>query len=304
MRQTKAAGQTQFTLRLGDCVEGMKALPEKSVDLVVTSPPYNLGIRYAKYEDQLEQEDYLRWSGQWAAEVKRILKDDGAFFLNLGACPTNPLLPHRLIVQLSDLFVLQNTFHWIKSITVQTKAGDQISAGHFKPIRSKRFVNDCHEFVFHLTKTGHVSVDRLGLGVPYSDKSNIARWGHTNGRDLRCRGNNWFIPYQTIVSRSKERPHPATFPTALAVNCIKIFGCRPDLVMLDPFLGIGHAALAAREAGVGQFIGFELDPDYLEVAEAAVQTGSTSVGHRVGHGPKGRPKGRERLANGAQGSLL
>ena len=89
------------------------------------------------------------------------------------------------------------------------------------------------------------------MGVAYTDKSNIARWGHTNGRDARCRGNTWFIPYKTILSRVKERPHPATFPVALAVNCIRVHGCRPDLVVLEPFVGIGHSALAAQQCQVG-----------------------------------------------------
>jgi site-specific DNA-methyltransferase (adenine-specific) len=255
----------------------MKSMADGCIDLVVTSPPYNLGIKYKKYQDAKAQHEYLAWCRTWATEIKRILKEDGSFFLNLGACPSNPLLPHKLIIELSELFVLQNTFHWIKSITVQTKKGDLISAGHFKPLRGQRFANDCHEFVFHLTKTGQVQLNRLGLGVPYSHKSNIARWGHTKGQDLRCRGNNWFIPYQTIISRNNDRPHPATFPTELALNCIKIHGTRPDLVMLDPFLGIGHAALAAKLGAVGTFYGFEIDPSYVEVARTAVQSGSTRV---------------------------
>jgi site-specific DNA-methyltransferase (adenine-specific) len=219
----------------------------------------------------------LTWSTKWAGEVRRVLKDNGSFFLNLGSCPSNPLIPHELIVRMkASLFVLQNTFHWIKSISIQTKNGEMLSAGHFKPLQSDRFVTDCHEYVFHLTKTGTTPLDRRAIGVPYSDKSNIKRWAHTRGRDLRCRGNNWFIPYKTIVSRSKQRPHPATFPTDLAVFCIKIHGCRPDLVMLDPFLGIGHSALAAQQCGVGRFIGFDIDREYVEVARQALQKGSTT----------------------------
>ena len=240
-----------------------------SVDIVVTSPPYNLGIRYSNYNDSRTRNEYLNWSREWAGEVKNVLKENGSFFLNLGACPSNPLIPHELIVALKELgFVLQNTFHWIKSITVETKEGEQVSAGHFKPIHSERFVNDCHEYVFHLTRTGRVKLHRLAIGVPYSDKSNIARWAHTNGKDVRCRGNNWFIPYKTIVNRSKERPHPATFPVALAAQCIKIHGCKPDSVVLDPFLGIGHSAFAAKECGVEHFVGFEIDPEYVRVAKA------------------------------------
>jgi site-specific DNA-methyltransferase (adenine-specific) len=264
---------TEFIIKGEDCIAGMSQLPGDSVDIVVTSPPYNLGIKYRNYNDNRTRDDYLVWSLKWAGEVKRLLKDNGSFFLNLGACPSNPLIPHELVVELKKLFVLQNTFHWIKSITIQTKEGEQISAGHFKPLQSKRFVNDCHEYVFHLTKQGATILDRLGLGVPYSDKSNIKRWAHTGGRDKRCRGNNWFIPYKTIVSRSQERPHPATFPTELAVNCIKIHGCTPELVMLDPFLGIGHAALAAQQCKIRRFFGFEIDTEYVKVARAALQRG-------------------------------
>jgi site-specific DNA-methyltransferase (adenine-specific) len=265
-----------FRLEVKDCIEGMLEMPDASVDLVVTSPPYNLGIKYRNYNDSRNRNEYLNWSREWAGHVKRVLKEEGSFFLNLGSAPSNPLIPHELVVTLKDLgFALQNTFHWIKSITVQTKEGELISAGHFKPLHSKRYVNDCHEYVFHLTKHGDTPLDRLGVGVPYSDKSNIKRWAHTEGRDLRCRGNNWFIPYKTIVSRSKQRPHPATFPVELAEFCIKIHGQGPDLVMLDPFLGIGHSALAARRCGIREFIGFDIDPSYVKLARAALSKGST-----------------------------
>lgn len=246
----------------------MRRLSAESVDLVVTSPPYNIGIAYSKYSDTVARQSYLEWSLEWAAEVKRILKPEGSFFLNIGASPSNPMLPHEIVLKFRDLFVLQNTIHWIKSITVKTRQGEEISAGHFKPINSPRYITDCHEYLFHLTKNGTVKIDRTAVGVEYSDKSNIARWGHTGGKDKRCRGNNWFIPYETIMSRDKDRPHPATFPVALAVQCIKLHGLAPDLVMLDPFLGIGNSALAAKECGVGKFLGFELDERYFEEAKS------------------------------------
>jgi len=61
----------------------------------------------------------------------------------------------------------------------------------------------------------------------------------------------------------------------LAVNCIKIHGCRADLVMLDPFLGIGHSALAAKRCGIGRFIGFDIDAEYVMVAKQALEKGLT-----------------------------
>jgi site-specific DNA-methyltransferase (adenine-specific) len=213
------------------------------------------------------------------------------------------MLPHQIVIELtsgSGGFVLQNTIHWIKSISIDAaakkgKVGDRHlnplnappsrdpgeadakrqarvqatikTLGHFKPINSIRFLNDCHEYIFHFTKTGRVEIERLALGVPYQDKSNIARWSHTRGSDLRCRGNTWFVPYETIQSRAKERPHPATFPVQLAEWCIKLHGVSRVRTMLDPFLGIGNSAVAARRCGVKRFIGFEIDETYLTEAK-------------------------------------
>jgi len=261
---------TRFHLRRDDCLKGLAKLSNEHVDLVVTSPPYNLGVRYGKFSDRQDRESYLRWCRKWAAQVRRILKSSGSFFLNIGSAPSNPMLPNEIVIELRDFFVLQNTIHWIKSITIEDRDSNVRSYGHFKPINSKRFLNDCHEYIFHFTKTGHAEIDRLALGVPYQDKSNISRWSHTRGSDLRCRGNTWFIPYETIQSRAKERPHPATFPVQLAEWCIKVHGASRVQTMLDPFLGIGNSALAAQRCGVKKFIGFEIDQTYLAEAKHRV----------------------------------
>lgn len=247
----------------------MRALLADSIDLVVTSPPYNLGIAYSRYSDRGKRETYLDWCETWAREVRRVLKPAGSFFLNAGASPSNPMLPHELLHRLRDLFVLQNTIHWIKAITIADETGE-VSRGHFKPINSPRYLNDCHEYIFHLTPHGRTPIDRLALGVPYQDKSNISRWSHTRGRDRRCRGNTWFIPYVTIKSRDKQRPHPATFPVELAENCIKLHGVARIETMLDPFLGIGNSAVAAQRCDVPTFIGFDIDAVYLREARRRV----------------------------------
>jgi site-specific DNA-methyltransferase (adenine-specific) len=296
---------TKFDLRNQDCITGMALLEEESVDLVVTSPPYNLGISYGKYSDRQDRRTYLGWCGGWAAQIRRILKSDGSFFLNIGAAPSNPMLPHEIVMTFRDFFVLQNTIHWIKSIAIDTvgerpQAADphlnRLSSlpgrdpnpdakrrvrvenglktfGHFKPINSPRFLNDCQEYVFHFTKSARVELNRLALGVPYQDKSNVARWSHTRGKDLRCRGNTWFVPYETIQSREKERPHPATFPVQLAAWCIKLHGVSRVETMLDPFLGIGNSAVAAHRCGVKKFIGFEIEDAYLAEAKRRIASG-------------------------------
>jgi len=261
---------TKFDLHRGDCIKGMARLPREHVDLVVTSPPYNLGVRYRKYSDRQDRQSFLRWCRTWAGQIHRVLRSPGSFFLNVGSAPSNPMLPHEIAIELREKLVLQNTIHWIKSIAIEDKEGNVQSYGHFKPIRSQRFLNDCHEYIFHFTKTGRVEIDRLAIGVPYQDKSNIARWSHTRGGDLRCRGNTWFIPYETIQSRAKERPHPATFPVQLAEWCIKLHGASRVETMLDPFLGIGNSAIAAQRCGVKKFIGFEIDEGYLAEAKRRI----------------------------------
>jgi site-specific DNA-methyltransferase (adenine-specific) len=258
-------------------VRGLQQLDPESVDVVVTSPPYNLGKEYNTYRDNLSTDAYLNWCERWASEIFRVLKNDGSFFLNIGSASSNPAFAFETMLEIRRRcsFHLQNTIHWIKSISIEREGAVQ-SYGHFKPINSDRFMNDCHEYVFHLTKEGKTKLNRLGIGVPYADKTNIARWSHTAGEDKRCRGNTWFIPYKTIHQRAKQRPHPATFPTELAVKCIRLHG-RQKCVVLDPFLGIGHSAFAALECSdsVKEFIGFDIDEEYLKIACEVLKCGYT-----------------------------
>ncbi|MCX6018456.1 MAG: site-specific DNA-methyltransferase [Chloroflexi bacterium] len=261
---------------LGDCLTGMAAMPARSIDVIVTSPPYNLGVRYGHYQDNGPREDYLRWLGDWTAAAARVLAPAGSLFLNVGSKPSDPLVPFQVLQIMTQTFKLQNVIHWIKSITIDSDAvgaasslSADLSVGHFKPINSTRFINDCHEYVFHLTHTGDVPLDRLAVGVPYQDKSNVTRWHGANKRDLRCRGNTWFIPYDTIQKRSSDRPHPASFPPHLPEQCILLHGRDRVRTVLDPFMGIGSTGIACRTLGVG-FVGFEIDPDYLHAARQAL----------------------------------
>lgn len=275
--------QPRFRLFEGDCIQGMRdKVDPASVDICVTSPPYNLRVQYRSYHDDKDWDQYLDWIEAWAAELKIRLKGDGSLFLNVGGTPSAPLLPFAVIERLvttKKLFKLQNTIHWIKSIAVPDGESDsERQIGHYKPINSDRFINDCHEYVFHLTPKGNTPLDRKAVGVPYSHKSNIARWSHTNGDDVKCKGNTWFIPYKTIANRAKDRPHPATFPTELAAQCIQLHGKNGSSVVMDTFLGIGHAAFAALECNVAEFIGFEIDKEYIRVAAEELRAlGATSL---------------------------
>lgn len=276
---------TESQISIGDCVAGMASMEAGSVDVAVTSPPYNLGIDYGEsVDDRRSPSDYLDWCSEWALGIHRVLKEDGSLFLNVGPSPSDQMLPHRVLSRMvrtedggsGGPFVLQNTFHWIKSVTVPDGNGDPTTKGHFKPINSPRYVNGCTEFVFHLTKSGRVPLDRKAIGVPYEHKGNLSRWGHTEGEDVRCRGTNWFIPYRTIQSRKGQRPHPATFPVELPRNCILIHGVGRPVVM-DPFMGIGSSWIAAIDCAASRFVGFEIEAEFVKEARRRAQEAQMSL---------------------------
>jgi site-specific DNA-methyltransferase (adenine-specific) len=268
---TLKSGRAAFTFYLGDCVRvmsGMAAVERECVDVIVTSPPYNLGVEYRTYDDQLPREEYLQWTDRWVAAAAGVLGTEGSLFLNVGHKPTDPWVAMDVAQTVRTHLHLQNLIHWVKSIAIDDRG---LALGHYKPINSERFVNDCHEFIFHFTPTGRTRLDRRGIGVPYQDKSNVARWQSAGG-DLRCRGNAWYIPYETIQSRDKDRPHPATFPPKVPEMCVRLHGLGRARVVLDPFVGLGSTAMACARLGMN-FVGIDLDKHYLD--EAVARTAAT-----------------------------
>jgi site-specific DNA-methyltransferase (adenine-specific) len=252
-----SATEHAHRLICGDCLAVLPTIDTGSVDVVVTSPPYNLGLTYRGYEDRRTENDYLDWLTRVSTAIRRVMKADASFFLNISGSSSAPWLPFELIVRLRPLFVLQNHITWIKSIATRSDA-----VGHFKPVAGQRFLHHNHEHIFHLTLSGDVKLDRLAIGVPFKDKSNIARRGHA--RDLRCRGNTWFIPYDTVQSKAAKFHHPSTFPVALPRWCIRLHG-RDDASVLDPFMGTGTTLVAAELEGASG-IGIEMDADYVDIA--------------------------------------
>jgi site-specific DNA-methyltransferase (adenine-specific) len=268
---TFKSGSAVFRFYLGDSVDVLGRLAPGSISAIVTSPPYNLGIRYRTYEDTLPRDRYLEWTSEWVGQAARSLSPDGSLFLNVGAKPTDPWTAIDVAQAARSHLHLQNTIHWIKSIAIEkalagARAGlaDDLAVGHYKPINSRRFLHDCHEFVFHFSPAGTTPIERQAIGVKYQDQSNVGRW-RTAASGVRCRGNTWFIPYETIQSREKDRPHPATFPPKLPEMCLRLHGLERLQVVADPFLGLGSTAVACAQLGVS-FVGVEIDEGYLKDA--------------------------------------
>lgn len=287
-----------------DCLEGMRSLDSESQDIVITSPPYNLDIKYGEYSDDQPRDQYLGWMADIFVEIKRVMKPDGHFFLNMGYSNVDPWVGQDVAMKARDHMVLQNNFIWVKSLAID---GQQM--GHYKPINSQRFANPTWEHLYHFTKSGKVPCDKTSIGVPYADKANLDKTGRWRGRlikklgfkdkrdfdsratdqqkeelhrllddktsrakpqeDSHCPGNVWFIPYDTITNRTDNRgTHPATFPVELAQRAIKFSGATGTL--LDPFMGTGTSGVAAVLEGL-DYLGFDLDAKYIEFAEERIQ---------------------------------
>jgi site-specific DNA-methyltransferase (adenine-specific) len=249
-----------------DSTTGLMTLPANSVDVVVTSPYYNIGTDYGKFKDNDSRSKYLNDMLAWAIVVRRVLRPEGSLFLNIDGKATDPWVPFDVANVLREVLVLQNTIHWIKSIAI-----NDVTVGHFKPINSDRFLNQTHEYIFHFTKTGNVPVDRLAIGVPYQDKSNVSRWASV-ADDLRCRGNSWFIPYTT---KQKKSIHPAEFPVSVPDWCIRLHGLPPveerhRFLVCDPFCGTGASGIASARLGV-HFVGIDINSIYLDEAFRRIQ---------------------------------
>ena len=240
----------------GDCSEILKNFADRSILQFITSPPYNIGIKYHSYKDNKTGEDYLEWIYDIFTEVKRVLVDDGSLFLVIGGTNVKPDIPTDVRRKLKGLFELQNDIIWVKSISIEDE-----SYGHFKPINSYRFLNNNYEHIFHFTKTGYVPIDRLSIGVPYTDKNNLKR--KKDPIDKRCGGNVWFIPYETINSKDQKGDHPAIFPRELVERCIRLHGYDKDTIVCDPFMGSGTTLVVAKQLDI-KGVGIELDEKYFE----------------------------------------
>jgi site-specific DNA-methyltransferase (adenine-specific) len=193
----------------------MNAQPENSIPCIITSPPYNLNIKYGTYQDDLPRDGYLKWLKDVAVAMKRVLTDDGQLFLNVGYSNIDPWVAMDVAQVFRQVFVLQNNLTWVKHIAVNDQG-----YGQYKPISSDRFSSATTESIFHFTKDGAVKVDRLSIGQRnkaegykypelYSESRHIAtqrrkasrKLGFDNWMDLKNNGSNkQKEEYETILA--------------------------------------------------------------------------------------------------------
>lgn len=259
------------TVTQGDCIDIMKQIPDESIDLVVTSPPY-AEQRKNQYGGIPEQ-DYPKWSAAWMEEVKRILKPDGSVIINIR--------PHINGGQISD-YVLRTRLKlreegWKECEELIWIKPDAPPLGSIKrPRRS-------WESLLWFGKTGKVYCDPKANGVESSRIGLQGKKGvgeYINGTNEHVKGVARCRDYVSIavsnVDRSEYNTHPAQYPTKLAEWIINMLS-RENGVILDPFIGSGTTAVAAVNTN-RQFIGIEKDPEYVEIAKRRIDEALTKKG--------------------------
>lgn len=246
------------TLITGDCIRGMAKLPAGSVDLVFADPPFNIGYQYDVYDDEKEAEAYLNWTRRWGAEVVRLLKPSGTFWLAIGDEFAAEL---KLIFQRELHLYCRSWVIWYYTFGVNCKRKFNRSHAHLF-----HFVKDREQFTFNVESVRVPSARQLVYADSRANPSGrmpddtwiLRPQDLPDGFPLE--DDTWYYP--RVCGTFKERAgwHGCQMPEQLLGRIIKASSNPGDLV-LDPFAGSGTTLAAAKKLG-RRWLGFELSRSY------------------------------------------
>lgn len=230
------------TIICGDCIDVMESIPTNSIDLIITSPPYNLknstgnGMKdgrggkwknarlvegYTHHNDCMPHDQYVKWQRQCLTEMVRLIKPTGAIFYNHKWRVQNGLLQDRQ--DIISGFPVRQIIIW------KRKGGINFNSGYFLPT---------YEVIYVIAKPQFKLVPKAN-----------------------ALGDVWEF------TQEMKNPHPAPFPVAL-IN--RIISSTDANIILDPFMGSGTTAIAAIENN-RKYVGIELSPEYCKLAEQRIR---------------------------------
>jgi site-specific DNA-methyltransferase (adenine-specific) len=259
----------------GDCVEVMKTLPEGCIDLLVTSPPYNVNVSYDVYDDGRSMDDYWEFTREWLTESLRILKDDGRVAINV---------PIELNVQERGGRILFNAEFWMMMKEVGFKFFGMVDLTEDSPHRVRQTAwgswmsascpyiynpKECIILAYKKTNKKLTKGESQWKGVPteiVNEKGvNLIKTIY-EPEDKKEFMNLVFGRWEYFADTKSLTK--ATFSMDIPMKAIKILTYKNDII-IDPFMGSGTSAVAA-EMLQRRWLGIELSPNYTDIARKRV----------------------------------
>jgi site-specific DNA-methyltransferase (adenine-specific) len=285
---TPDSGLTLDTLHPGDCLEGLARVKSGSIDLAFADPPFNIGYEYDVYDDRREADHYLDWSKSWIAEVHRVLKPSGTFWLAIGDefAAELKVLAHRELG-----FSLRSWVIWYYTFGVHCKKKFARSHAHLF-----HFVKDPKSFTFNDEAVRVPSARQLVYLDSRADpKGRLPddTW-ILRPQDVpdgfTPEGDTWYFP--RVCGTFKERAgwHGCQMPEQLLGRIIRACS-NPGETVLDPFGGSGTTLAVAKKLR-RHFLGFELSPEYAAQIQSRLDTARPGQPLEGGAEPLAGGKGR------------
>jgi len=262
MEGTAVSGILELnTIRHGDCVKAMQALPEGCIDLAFADPPFNIGYDYDVYHDKKDHREYLGWSKSWIAAVHRVLKASGTFWLAIG----DEYAAELKVASQEIGFHTRSWVIWYYTFGVNCKHKFSRSHAHLF-----YFVKDPANFVFRDDALENRIPSARQLVYADSRANPLGRLPDDTWilrpQDLAdCftpAEDTWYFP--RVAGTFKERAgfHGCQMPEQLLGRIIRLCSSEGDVV-LDPFSGSATTVAVAKKLG-RRYLGFDLSEDYVK----------------------------------------
>ena len=260
----------------GDCVEVMKSLPEGSVDLVVTSPPYGVNVKYDVYDDNLPMDEYWDFTIKWLTEAYRVLKDDGRIAVNV---------PIEVNVQERGGRILFNSEFWMRMKEVGFKFFGMVDLTEDSPHRVRQtawgsWMSASAPYIYNPKECVILAYKKSSKKLTKGE----SQWKGTPNEVKDEEGN---VKTKMIYEDASKKEFmnlvfgrweyfadtksltKATFSLDIPSKAIKILTYKNDIV-LDPFMGSGTSAVAAETLN-RRWIGIELSENYTNIAKERIK---------------------------------
>jgi len=232
----------------GDCLKVLKEIEDNSVDICFADPPFNLQKKYKSYRDQRPAKEYLEWCRKWLSELVRITKPTGSIFVHN--------IPKWLSYYASILNELAYFRHWIAWHAMSNPLGKTLLPAHYGILF---YTKKAKGFKFYEIRSPHRRCRECGSFLKdYGGKKDQM---HPFGALV----SDVWTDIHRIRHNVRRDQHPCQLPVPLLERII-LMSTDPGDIVLDPFLGTGTTAIAAKALG-RNFIGIEIDPDYIKIAQ-------------------------------------